>query len=289
MMSRRQRREQLFGVNRRNVELIYPNNPRAHYPVADDKLICKRYLRRARVPVVETLAVCRGLFEVQDTINRLMTCSQFVVKPARGSGGAGIVVLGERVASGWQTVDGQTYDEASLRQHLASIVFGAFSKELEDQALIEERIFPHPALVKIWPHGLSDLRVLVLKGKPLFSMLRVPTQNSKGRANLHQGGLGVAVDLEQGTTLRALHRGVPVEKHPDTGVDVVGLVIPAWRELMRAAVAAARAVPLEYLGVDLTVDRARGPVVLEVNARPGLEIQNVNATPLGLALKRVAS
>ena len=42
--------------------------------------------------------------------------------------------------------------------------------------------------------------------------------------------------------------------------------------------------PLGYLGVDLVVDAKLGPQVLEINVRPGLEIQNVNAMGLRLVL-----
>lgn len=38
---------------------------------------------------------------------------------------------------------------------------------------------------------------------------------------------------------------------------------------------------LNYLGVDVVLDEERGPLVMEVNARPGLEIQNVSG--FGLA------
>ena len=37
----------------------------------------------------------------------------------------------------------------------------------------------------------------------------------------------------------------------------------------------ARAIPLGYIGIDICIDQALGPLVLEVNGRPGLEIQNV--------------
>ncbi len=38
---------------------------------------------------------------------------------------------------------------------------------------------------------------------------------------------------------------------------------------------ASHAIPLGYIGVDICIDQTRGPLVLEVNGRPGIEIQNV--------------
>jgi len=123
----------------------------------------------------------------------------------------------------------------------------------------------------------------------VVSMIRVPTAQSGGRANLHQGGLGVAVDLVTGRTFRALHRGRTVERHPESGAPLVDLELPGWARVLEVAASAAHAVPLGYLGVDVVVDRTRGPLVLEINARPGLEIQNVVGEGLARALARAAA
>ena len=43
-----------------------------------------------------------------------------------------------------------------------------------------------------------------------MGMVRIPTLASGGRANLHQGGIGVAMDLATGLTFRAVSRGESV-------------------------------------------------------------------------------
>jgi predicted ATP-grasp superfamily ATP-dependent carboligase len=116
--------------------------------------------------------------------------------------------------------------------------------------------------------------------------VRVPTHRSGGRANLHQGGIGVAVDIARGVTYRALSQGKAVEIHPESGERLIGRPLPDWDTCLKVALGAASAVPLGYLGVDICVDRRWGPVILEINARPGLEIQNICATTLGEALQR---
>ncbi len=279
-----QRLRAIYGMNRRNVELIYRHNPRRHYPLADNKLLTKQYLLRHGVPVPETLAVCSGLFEVEPTIERLTEESEFVVKPATGSGGDGIVVLGARCGEGWKGVGGRLISDTDLVQHLAHIVFGAFTSQLEDQVLVERRVVPHEMLHELWSDGVSDIRVIVLSGRPLLAMLRVPTHKSRGKANLHQGGLGVAIDIASGRTTRAVSGRVAVERHPESGVPLLGRLIPSWQDVVSLALRAAASVPLGYLGVDIVLDRNRGPLVLEINARPGLEIQNVNAIPLGAVI-----
>lgn len=278
-------RRDLYGINRRNVELVYAENPRRHYPIADDKLLAKQHLLAAGVAVPDTLHVCEGLFQIQRIVDAVRGVGNIVIKPANGGGGNGILVLGESVGGGgWRAAGGREISEPMLRRHLAEIVLGAYTDMLADKAFIEPRIRPHVLFDGLWGDGLCDLRVITHRARPVMAMVRVPTHESAGRANLHQGGLGLAIDMATGTTFRAWYRGRTVTKHPETGMELVGLVIPAWSEVIDIAHRAAAAVPLGYLGIDVVIDAVRGPLVLEINARPGLEIQNVNGIGLGCAL-----
>lgn len=280
------RRELVYGINRRNLALVYPNNDRRNYPYADDKLLAKGVFQAGGVPVPETIAVCDGLFAVPGTVEALLGRSRFVVKPANGSGGGGILVVGswDPENGSWRKAGGAEITRIQLARHLGDIVFGAHSNQLEDRAFVEERVEPHAVFRELWADGLCDVRVLVLRGRPLLSMIRVPTRASGGRANLHQGGLGIAVDVATGRTFRAVQRGLSIDRHPENGARLLGLALPAWEEILDVARRAALAVPLGYLGVDVVVDADRGPLVLEINARPGLEIQNVTGRGLGEAL-----
>ena len=282
----RERLAPVFGMNRRNVELVYAHNERRHYPLADDKILCKELLQAIGVPVAPTIAIGRGLFEVEAVLEQLREREDFVVKPASGSGGDGIVVVGKRTNNGWRTVKGREIPIHEMRQHLANITFGCFSKEMEDRILIEQRIEPHALYHAFWSDGVCDLRIIVLRGRPILSMVRVPTHRSGGRANLHQGGIGVAVDLAKGVTYRAISRGQEVRIHPESGEPLLDRALPDWDTCVQVALAAASAVPLGYLGVDICVDHRWGPVILEINARPGLEIQNICGQTLGEALRR---
>ena len=274
---------ELYGINRRNVELVHAFNRRDLRRWADDKLLAKDALLARGVAVPRTLARCRGLYEVEPVVTELLELSSFVVKPARGSRGRGILVIRELAEGGWLLAGGSYSSASDLGRHLADIVFGAYSGERPDVALIEECVHPHPFLFELWPGGLCDVRVLVLEGRALMAMARVPTERSRGRANLHQGGIGIAVDLETGVLERAVLDGCFIDTHPETGTALVGRALPNWGALLATAESAAQAVPLGYLGVDLTLDREGNPLVIELNARPGLEIQNV----VGLALGHV--
>lgn len=284
-----ERRRLVVGINRRNVELVYPNNARRDYPIANDKLLGKVHLERAGVPVPETLVECPALYAVPRVVEQLSAHEHFVVKPANGSGGEGILVVRERLAAGqWRTPSGGVTDTGKLRRHLADIIFGTYSGQLEDRAFVERRIEPHSFFSTLWADGLCDVRVITLRGEPVLAMVRVPTHRSRGRANLHQGGIGLAVDLATGRIHRAVSKGELLERHPESGQALLGLVVPRWPQLLDVARRAGHAVPLGYLGTDIVVDRERGPLVLEINARPGLEIQNVNGIGLGAVLPQEA-
>jgi Sugar-transfer associated ATP-grasp len=73
---------------------------------------------------------------------------------------------------------------------------------------------------------------------------------------------------------------VPVTTHPSTGVRLLGEKIPFWLEVMEAARRCSAALDLGYIGVDIVIDANAGVQVLECNAYPGLEIQNVNGAGL---------
>lgn len=283
-----ERRADLIGINRRNVTLVYRHNPRKDYPEADDKLLCKELMEKQGVPLARTLAICEGLFQIPTTLEALRGQEQFVVKPANSSGGEGILVVGERLRDGvWRRAGGAELTLAEIRYRLAEIVFGAFSGDLEDKAFVEERIYPHPVFRGFWGDGLCDIRIITLKHEPIFCMVRVPTRESGGRANLHQGGIGLAIDLRSGRTVRAYYRGQSIVKHPEGGAPLVDIQLPQWGAVLDTARRAASSVRLGYLGVDVVVDAQRGPMVLEVNARPGLEIQNVHGKGMGEALRAV--
>jgi alpha-L-glutamate ligase-like protein len=248
-------RHQLVGINRRNVELVYANNPREHYPIADDKLLAKERLSAAGVPVSETLDVCEGLFAIPRVMTALAGAEQVVIKPANGSGGQGIVVLGERLAGGgWRRPSGAAMPAREVERHLAEIILGSFTSMLADRAFVERRIRPHALFHELWPDGLCDLRVITLRAQPVMAMVRVPTRASDGRANLHQGGLGLAIDLRRGRTFRAVTRGHAITHHPESAMPLLDLALPHGRG--RRARRAAVAVPLAT-SVDLVIDAAR--------------------------------
>jgi alpha-L-glutamate ligase-like protein len=261
-------------MNQRNLGYVYPCNPRRFLSLADDKVLTKEVLGRAGVPVPTTIGIYSNFFELRRLGEALAPYDEFVIKPARGRGGGGIVVVTDRKREGWASISGRLLTVAELRRHIIDIIFGVYSFELTDAALVEERVRQHPEMEDLSPLGLADVRVILFRNSLVLAMVRVPTRKSEGRANLHRGGLGIDLDLESGETGRALHGRLEIRRHPDTGAILSGRTVPFWEEILRVSRMAAEAFPLKYIGVDVAI-AGTGPMVLEINARPGLEIQNV--------------
>jgi alpha-L-glutamate ligase-like protein len=135
--------------------------------------------------------------------------------------------------------------------------------------------------------GVPDIRTIVFKGIPVMSMLRLPTQQSDGKANLHQGAIGVGIDLALGTTKHAVWHEQIVSHHPDTGHCITDIKIPFWEKILLLSSSCQALVNLDYIGVDIVLDANLGPLVLEMNARPGLSIQIANNQGLLPALRSI--
>ncbi|MEM7562730.1 MAG: sugar-transfer associated ATP-grasp domain-containing protein, partial [Pseudomonadota bacterium] len=266
----------VLGINSRNRDIIYKHNDRALLRLAADKLGSKQALQEKGIPVAENLAVIANRSDIEEIDTKLAAFSAFAIKPNQGSQGKGILVLRRNYYGDLIDTKGNTWACAQIKQHLQEILSGSFSQNGDsDIAYVEPLIEEQDFLYRITKGGLSDIRIILGAGKAVSAMLRMPTQSSSGKANLHQGAIGAAIRLETGETYHAQWDGSSIIDHPDSGLDILGLKIPEWGEMIKMAEQCYSAIPLNYLGVDICLDRTRGPLVLEVNGRPGLEIQNV--------------
>ncbi|WP_150304034.1 alpha-L-glutamate ligase-like protein [Pseudomonas saliphila] len=267
----------VMGINRRNADYVLKYNKRHLYPVVDDKIITKERAIAAGIHVPEMY----GVIDTEKDIDRfekiVAPYRDFVIKPAQGAGGDGIMVIGDRFEGRYKTVGGKIVSEEEIGHHISSILSGLYSLGgHRDRVLIEYRVKPDPIFKSISYEGVPDIRIIVLMGYPVMAMLRLPTRQSGGKANLHQGAIGVGVDLTTGITLKGTWLNNKISKHPDTTNPVDGVQLPDWDGFMRLATSCFELAGLGYIGVDLVLDQEQGPLILELNARPGLNIQIAN-------------
>lgn len=271
----------ILGMNGRNAAYILDHNPRELYPIVDDKMRMRDLCVQIGVPTPEVYCTISYHGELRRLAQILGERGDFVIKPNRGSAGRGVLVLMGRDGDHFVRHNGERLRLDEVRQHLSDILSGMYSLGgRPDQAILQQRVRLHPDFAAIAYKGIPDIRVILYRNEPAMAMLRLPTRESNGRANLHQGGIGAGVDLASGRTHHAVQRNRFVLSHPDTGRPVVGMRVPYWSEVLDMSRRVSEAVGLGYVGVDIIVDESEGPMLLEANARPGLAIQIANARGL---------
>lgn len=280
----------VLGLNERNCEYIMGYNPRRLYPLVDDKLATKRLAEPAGIPVPALYGVIESHHDVRRLPAIVAEHRDFVVKPAHGSGGDGILVVSARVRDRnvYRLVDGSVLSEDDMEHHLSNIISGQYSLGgIRDVALVEYCVRFDSTFAEHSFRGVPDIRVIVFRGYPVMAMVRLPTRASHGKANLHQGAVGAGIDLATGQTTHGVVGNSVIREHPDTGATIAGLQIPQWGYLLKFAARCYELTGLGYIGVDIVLDRDKGPMLLELNARPGLNIQIANRCGLRSRLELV--
>ena len=271
------RKRGVVGINRRNAQYVLKYNPRRLYPLVDDKLLTKELALANGIAVPELYWTIELEGQVAKLQEILQDRQNFVVKPAHGSGGEGILVIKGRVNNRPRKADGRVMTWEELSHHIFSVLSGLYSLGGQpDKALVEYCVEFDPLFEHITFQGVPDIRIIVFLGVPVMSMIRLPTRSSDGKANLHQGAVGVGLDMATGRTLTGVMGNEFVTQHPDTGNVLSGLMIPNWHNLLVIAARCYELTQLGYLGVDIVLDKDLGPLILELNARPGLNIQIAN-------------
>jgi alpha-L-glutamate ligase-like protein len=271
----------VLGMNRRNAECILDHNPRARYPLVDDKLRMHALCRQIGVPTPAVYAEIEHHVQLRRLPELLAGRDDFVVKPNRGSAGRGVMVVTGRDGTDYRRHNGAKLTADALRHHISDVLSGMYSLGGQpDRAIVQQRVRLHPAFAAISYKGIPDVRVVVYRNEPAMAMLRLPTKESGGKANLHQGGIGAGVDLATGVTHHAVRRDRDIGVHPDTKNPLIGMRVPYWPEVLEMSRRVAKATGLGYVGVDIVVDAMEGPMLLEGNARPGLAIQIANGRGL---------
>ncbi|MCA9382333.1 hypothetical protein KC660_02915 [Candidatus Dojkabacteria bacterium] len=287
-------RKKVLGMNERNISFVRPNNPKHAKQVADDKLLTKKILHKADIPTPKLL----GKIETKDELRKFDFDSlpkSFVVKPVSGLEGGGIEIFYNRNTNGdWIRSDKSKASIDYLKNHIENILDGRYSiGNIPDKVFFEERVKNHRAFRYYTYKGIPDVRVIVYNGVPIMSYLRLPTKESDGKANMAIGAIGAGIDMATGVTTYGVQgkssggRGFYIENIPGTNLKVSGLKVPYWNKILESSILAQQATGLMFGGFDFLIDRELGPLLVEMNARPGLSIQLSNKDGVRWRLKKV--
>lgn len=276
----------VLGMNARNLLYIKPFNPRKAVAFADDKLKTKAFLAARGIPVAKMYARIESRKQLKHFDFSALP-EECVLKPNYGFGGEGIMILKGRKGGKFLEQGRRPVEDDELREHIEDILDGKFSVNgMNDTAFFEKILVSHESFAPFRPAGLPDIRLVVFNLVPVMAMLRIPTAESGGKANIHMGGIGIGLDIANGVTTHAVQYGKVIQRLPH-GTPTAGLPVASWDEMLHIAARIQYLTNIGYLAVDLTIDQEQGPVLLEVNARAGLAVQVANLAPLRSRLVRV--
>jgi alpha-L-glutamate ligase-like protein len=212
--------------------VIAKYNDRSLYTLVDDKVKTKQLANNINISTPKMIGIIEHQYEVKNLVKIVEGYKTFVIKPAHGSGGKGVLVIKNYDGEKFYSASGEELTFKDVYQHVSNTLSGLFSLGGRyDVALIEETVNFSDVFKNFSYHGIPDVRVIVYKGYPAMVMMRLATKESDGKANLHQGGVGVGLDVKTGETLRAVLHNKPVTIHPDTGANLMDLKFQAYRHL----------------------------------------------------------
>jgi alpha-L-glutamate ligase-like protein len=287
---RKMREIGILGMNARNVAYIARYNERSLFPLVDDKLKTKERAKKFGIRVPDLYGTVKYTGDLVNLEAMLDPLEGFAVKPLRGSGGKGIIIISGRSGKDFVKPSGKIVTLADIRHDISNILSGVYSLGgRPDTAVIESLVRGLPYLLEYSFEGLPDIRVIVFRGFPVMAMMRCPTRQSDGKANLHQGAVGVGINICDGSAIQAVQKNFIVSHHPDSDKDFSDLKIPFWDEILELSAKCYDMTGLGYIGCDFVIDEFKGPMILELNARPGLAVQIANGIGLKKRLRLVES
>lgn len=155
--------------------------------------------------------------------------------------------------------------------------------------VVEEELCQHEAMNRLYPGAINTLRIVtLLTGTPdqwkpecVYAVVKTGA-GGKFVDNLENGGLFCPVDRETGKITGVGHTSAltTLDKHPDTGIPLIGYEIPCVKEAIELCKKAALEEPgMRFVGWDVCIT-PNGPAIVEGNDYPGYDFwQQPEHTP----------
>lgn len=262
---------------------LYRDDParRASAKLLNDKLAFHHFCAARGLPTARLFAVVsKGVFAWTDHAQTVLPAVDLFLKPRKENGGSG--------AERWAYVDGRYHRHGSRDTLSANELTDRLAKLSQRQAyLVYECLANHPAIGDLTAGALCTLRLHTMlneEGRPehLFTMFRM--SQFRERIVDTQDGIAAAVDAASGI-LGPASNSSPVARwmdhHPVSGMRITGRAIPFWRDALALALSTHAQLGSAYLvGWDIAITE-RGPVILEANKAPDVEIEQRLDGPWG--------
>lgn len=286
----------ILWLNARNLLYIKPFNPKKNIRLANNKLKTKIFLEKREIPFPQTYGTIRNQSDLDNFSFGALPHHTFVIKPTHGSKGKGILIVkkttdeeGSHHYHVSNDTDKEPITEKEIKNHISDIIDGKYTiSNKRDTALIEEKLLPSSSFQQFCEWWLADIRVIVSNLVPVAAMLRVPTQASGGKANLAQGWVAMGIDIATWAITTLYYNNKRYTNYfPKPFAHLKGTKIEFRNTLLTYSSQIQLYVNLGYLALDWVITDD-GPKLLEINARAGLEIQNVSGLWLKQRLDRIS-
>jgi Sugar-transfer associated ATP-grasp len=203
--------------------------------------------------------------------------SRFVVKPEHGWCGRNIFLLEAR-------------DGTLMRRRGALAVPFRLSEIDPNFSFIERWIEQGAFWRELFAQSANTIRVQTMwtpgDEAPFIAraVQRMGTTDTVPTDNWAGGGICAPIDLASGRV--GLGRMHPIKgtrsqhsftRHPDSGAQIEGAVLPHWDEVKETALQAASSLPVNrYVGWDIYVDATGMPIIGEANGFPAVDLLQVH-------------
>lgn len=276
----------ILWINARNLRYIRTKNSDESISLADSKLKTKHFLSSRGIPFAETYFTINNQQELHKFSLKNIKSNTFVIKPNKWSWWRGILIV--RRENEMYIIDSEIWSEEEIKLHMIDILHGSFSLHgSTDTIIIEEMLSPWKDFSLYSKHGLADIRVIVYNLVPITAMVRMPTLHSGGKANLAQWWIGIGLNIANGEVISLFQsKKIFTTVFPVEHSELQNQHIPFWEDILLYSSQVQMYTKLGYLALDWVITK-NWPKLLEINARAGLEIQNVNLVPLAARLKQV--
>lgn len=313
----------MFGIlwlNKRNIDYIKKRNPKKQIRLANSKYHTKKFLSERGIPVPQTLWIIKNRKKLfQYNFSQLKT-KNFVIKPNQWSKGRGVFIIKkiedqqsnankkkgrihkrldkrqEFLYSYKQelfeeqkfSINKKTITDKELKQQLVSIIDGQYSiGSKNDVILIEELIKPSKDFWPFCEYGLADIRVICFNLVPVAAMLRMPTKKSGGKANLAQWGIWFWIEISSGKIIAMKGKTtIYHESFPEEYGSFFHKKIANREDILLYSSSIQYFTNIWFIWLDRVLT-PQWPKILEINARAGLEIQNITLSPLENILSKI--